>query len=61
MRYILISLTIFLTGCINQNGISLEYNDDCHIEYGLYGDYQTKCNYNFYNRKQERKDCLQCN
>ena len=63
MRKILfILILIFLTGCFNQNGVSVKYYDDCHTEYDYYGNYETVCPYNFYNyKKEKKKDCLQCN
>jgi len=63
MRYLIfLVLMLLLSGCINQNGISAKYYDDCHIEYDMYGSYKKVCPHNFYNfKKEEKKDCLQCN
>jgi len=63
MKYIILTISlIFLSGCFNQKGISLKYNDDCHIEYDMYGSYKEVCPHNIYNyKKDNKKDCLQCN
>jgi hypothetical protein len=63
MRYIILFiLLLFLSGCVNQNGVSAKYYDDCHTVYDNYGSYETVCPYNFYNlKKDKKKDCLQCN
>jgi len=61
MKKLLFILVIFLSGCVNREGITTEYYDDCHIEYDMYGGYEEKCK-NIYNfKKEEKKDCLQCN
>ena len=63
IRYLIILIVLlFFSGCVNQQGVSAEYYDDCHIEYDYYGTYQKVCPYNIYNYKEpKKKDCLQCN
>ena len=62
MRYLLLILFLLLTGCVNYNGVSAKYYDDCHRVYDMYGHYELICPYNFYNyKKPKKKDCLQCN
>jgi len=57
-----IFILLLFSGCVNKKGLTLKYYDECHTEYGYYGDYDTKCPYNFYNFKEKKKkDCLQCN
>jgi hypothetical protein len=66
MRILLFFLLIFLLGgCVNKEGISLKYYDNCHPEYDYYGTYHYVCPDNIVNFKNKKndspKDCLQCN
>ena len=61
-KILFIIILLFFTGCINKQGVSLKYYDECHIRYEYYGSYEEFCPYNIYNfHKKEKKDCLQCN
>ena len=60
-KLIFILILIIFNGCVNKKGVSLEYYDDCHLEYDLYGSYSEKCPYNVFDfKKDNKKDCLQC-
>jgi len=68
MKYLLIMIALFLTGCVNKAGISIIAYPECEENYDLYGVYYYKCKdniYNFkknpYNLKPKRKICLDCN
>ncbi len=61
MKYLLLIIALFLTGCINKTGISLNYYPDCEENYDLYGVYYIKCHNNIYNFKRKNKICLDCN
>jgi hypothetical protein len=57
-----IIVSLFLTGCVNKEGISLNYYPECKENYDLYGVYYKKCDNNIYNfKKKKRKICLDCN
>ena len=61
-RFYLIIIPLFFIGCVNKEGISLNYYPECHENYDLYGIYYEKCNNNIYNFKhKKRKICLNCN
>ncbi len=64
MKYfIFVIVTIFITGCINKQGISASYYDDCYSYYDLYGQYKENCPKNFINfhkKKKSQGECLQC-
>jgi hypothetical protein len=64
LKYLLfIILSILLTSCVNNKGISLKYYDNCTPYYDLYGVYHEECTNNVINYKKEEKnigDCLQC-
>ena len=61
MKYLLVIIALFLTGCINKAGISLKAYPECEENYDLYGVYYYKCKDNVYNFKHKRKICLDCN
>ncbi len=61
MKYLLIIIALFLSGCVNKAGISLKYYPDCEENYDLYGVHYIKCHDNIYNFKQKKKICLDCN
>ena len=62
MRYfLLIIISLFLSGCVNKEGISLKSDPDCEENYDLYGIRYIKCHNNIYNFKQKHKICLDCN
>jgi len=62
MKYIFLIIALFLTGCVNKEGISLKYYPECKENYDLYGVYYIKCKNNIYNFKRKKKQiCLNCN
>ena len=61
MKYLLVIIALFLTGCINKAGISLKAYPECEENYNLYGVYYYKCKDNVYNFNPKRKICLDCN
>ncbi len=57
---------IMLSGCINKQGISLNYYPECKEYYDYYGVYHKKCENNIYNFDSKTKNqlppvCLDCN
>jgi len=61
-RFYLIIIPLFFIGCVNKEGISLNYYPECNENYDLYGIYYKKCNNNIYNFKHKKKQiCLNCN
>ena len=61
MKILFLIIALFLTGCVNKTGISLNLYPECEENYGLYGVYYQKCKRNIYNFKKKRKICLDCN
>ena len=62
MKFYLFIIALFLTGCVNKEGISLNYYPECEENYNLYGVYEVNCKNNIYNfKKKKKKICLDCN
>ena len=68
MKFYLIIIALFLSGCVNKNGISLKAYPECEENYNSYGVYYYHCkdnilntNFNPYNMKKNPKICLDCN
>ena len=68
MKSLLVIIALFLTGCVNKNGISTMAYPECEENYNSYGVYYYHCkdnmynfNFNPYNMKKNRKICLDCN
>jgi hypothetical protein len=61
MKFFII-LALFLTGCVNKKGISLNYYPECKEYYDYYGVYHKECENNICNFKKKKKNlCLNCN
>jgi hypothetical protein len=66
--FIFIAIILLFSGCINKQGVSLNYYDNCKSYYDLFGVYHEECNDNiiYFNKKKSPpsmgvKECLECN